>query len=379
MFLKFTFKNSSAFALAACAILATSSSTSAQNTVSLGKFRSLPAIDTQAVQQKIQDAAEETANAARLFTIKDKESFRALPTVPSTSEMSTARIIKQENQTAPVPSRAISLPAPVEVVAPVEPAATKAPLVTLPDSLPVDVSSRSQVQPSGGYYTVSFAQQEDLDSPSPDLEIDNAKMDDLEAQDTDKLNLSGDDDDSMDDQTDEDLMDDDDDLMDDDEDMMEDDTPIARPKFGAWPRKSIQEVRVDAAEHSAEVPEDGSRALFEASRRFDGDLQASQKVFAWAAPNIRYQPLYFEDVALERYGQTEGLVKQPFVSAGRFLADRLFLGARALRVSPKSCDSPLGYCRPGSPSTAAHGSGCGCCGGNSEDQSCAQTSCQSCP
>jgi hypothetical protein len=125
-------------------------------------------------------------------------------------------------------------------------------------------------------------------------------------------------------------------------------------------------------EYDAESPEDRASKLFESSRRFDGNIAATDKVFAWAAPNIKYQPLYFEDVALERYGQTKGLVKQPFVSAGRFLADKLLLVPRAMRVCPHSCDSPLGYCRPGSPSTIANGdSGCACQNGTQED-------CQSC-
>ena len=68
-----------------------------------------------------------------------------------------------------------------------------------------------------------------------------------------------------------------------------------------WPRNTISEIDLSLAE-VGRVPEDRSE-LLEGYGRF-GPVSESLKVFAWEAPNIRYQPLYFEDVALERYGQT---------------------------------------------------------------------------
>jgi len=73
----------------------------------------------------------------------------------------------------------------------------------------------------------------------------------------------------------------------------------------------------------------------------------SPNVFAWAAPNITYKPLYFEDVALERYGQTHGFIKQPWVSGIRYLKSAVFLPYFSLYDPVDSCDGPLGYCRPG--------------------------------
>jgi hypothetical protein len=152
----------------------------------------------------------------------------------------------------------------------------------------------------------------------------------------------------------------------------EDDTPVERREFGAWPMKSIRQVGLDLSERDAAAPEDRSIALFESSTRYDDNVASTDKLFAWAAPNIRYQPLFFEDVALERYGQTKGLVKQPLISAGKFFADRFLLGSRALRDCPSSCDGPLGFCRPGSPSSSLNG-GCGCA---CEDRP--QADCQTC-
>lgn len=120
--------------------------------------------------------------------------------------------------------------------------------------------------------------------------------------------------------------------------------PQAQP-FGAWPRKSIREINVDIREYHAKSPQDQSGML---TSTMTAPRASAEKVFAWTAPNIRYQPLYFEDVALERYGQTKGPYRQSFSSAGRFLKSAVAL-PKAMSVDhPASCDSPLGFCRPGS-------------------------------
>jgi hypothetical protein len=41
-------------------------------------------------------------------------------------------------------------------------------------------------------------------------------------------------------------------------------------------------------------------------------------LYAWEAPNLAYNPLYFEDVQLERYGHTYPCYIQPFVSVAKF-------------------------------------------------------------
>ncbi len=245
-------------------------------------------------------------------------------------------------------------------------------------------------KPRQGYYTVAFAQMPDLPMTDPNSQsnipqdseslarehIDVSNDDPVGIDAALKINDGDDDLDGGDGEpellqdTNGDLDGDAGDRDEEDEQDMEDQA-APRPKFGVWPRKSIQEVRVNPIEYSDDVPADQSKSLFESSKRFGGDIAATEKVYAWAAPNIRYQPLYFEDVSLERYGQTKGLVKQPFVSAGKFLADGLLLWPRANRIHPKSCDSPLGFCRPGAPNTAQ---GCGC--PNDSRSSC--KSCQSC-
>jgi hypothetical protein len=70
-------------------------------------------------------------------------------------------------------------------------------------------------------------------------------------------------------------------------------------------------------------------------------------VFAWQASNICYQPLYFEDPQLERYGHSYPFFVQPFVSMGRMTVQAA--GLPYQMVIDPCCSSvyPLGYYRPG--------------------------------
>ena len=70
-------------------------------------------------------------------------------------------------------------------------------------------------------------------------------------------------------------------------------------------------------------------------------------VFAWQASNICYQPLYFEDPQLERYGHSYPFFVQPFVSMGRMTVQAV--GLPYQMVLDPCCSSvyPLGYYRPG--------------------------------
>lgn len=69
-------------------------------------------------------------------------------------------------------------------------------------------------------------------------------------------------------------------------------------------------------------------------------------VYLWEAPNIRHNPLYFEDIGLERYGQDAGLL-QPVVSGVHFFGRVQTLPLQAMFKRPFSCDYPLGHYRPG--------------------------------
>ena len=129
----------------------------------------------------------------------------------------------------------------------------------------------------------------------------------------------------------------------------QDDRKPQDPKpFGAWPRKTISEIQLNVRDQSETVPDD---RLSDLTKKKSDEIWRSfypqHRVFAWAAPDIRYQPLYFEDVALERYGQTAGWYRQPVCSALHASKSFVTLFNQMRHDPPFSCDYPLGFCRPG--------------------------------
>lgn len=68
----------------------------------------------------------------------------------------------------------------------------------------------------------------------------------------------------------------------------------------------------------------------------------------WKASGACNKPLYFEDVALERYGHEWGPVVTPVVSTVRFFGDLAVLPYKMGIHPPNECQHPLGYYRPGS-------------------------------
>ncbi|WP_339728230.1 hypothetical protein [uncultured Gimesia sp.] len=66
----------------------------------------------------------------------------------------------------------------------------------------------------------------------------------------------------------------------------------------------------------------------------------------WEAPGIAYNPLYFEEPYLERYGYNYGAL-QPFLSAGRFFGRIPALPYMIGAYPMDECRYPLGYARPG--------------------------------
>lgn len=128
---------------------------------------------------------------------------------------------------------------------------------------------------------------------------------------------------------------------------LRDDTLATLFKKGEWPRKGIQEIKIEIREKSADSPEGIAAQL---TNSFSGQwstFDPMPRMFCWAAPDIRYQPLYFEDVPLERYGQTKSTPVQTVKSAAHFFTSIALLPYHMRHDHPGSCDYPLGFCRPG--------------------------------
>lgn len=75
--------------------------------------------------------------------------------------------------------------------------------------------------------------------------------------------------------------------------------------------------------------------------------QFSPIKMTWKSSELMHKPLYFEDVALERYGHSAGPVVQPVLSTGHFFANIAVLPYK-MGIHPMSeCQYALGYYRPG--------------------------------
>ena len=67
----------------------------------------------------------------------------------------------------------------------------------------------------------------------------------------------------------------------------------------------------------------------------------------WKASNLCHNPLYFEDVNLERYGHTHGPLLEPVVQSAHFFANIAILPYKMGVHCPRECQYALGYYRPG--------------------------------
>lgn len=85
-------------------------------------------------------------------------------------------------------------------------------------------------------------------------------------------------------------------------------------------------------------------------RMDNGDYMVStvpRTVLQWEPTNLWYNPLYFEDPGLERYGHTRRDWVQPFVSTGRFFGQIATMPYQMALHPAKSQEYALGYYQPG--------------------------------
>ncbi len=69
--------------------------------------------------------------------------------------------------------------------------------------------------------------------------------------------------------------------------------------------------------------------------------------YTWKASALCHKPLYFEEVALERYGHSRGPILDPLVSAAHFFVTVPLLPYEMGVEPPCECEYSLGYYRPG--------------------------------
>ena len=117
-------------------------------------------------------------------------------------------------------------------------------------------------------------------------------------------------------------------------------------KAGQWPGKSLAAIDLNVREKK-NAPKGMAGGLLEKQKNAWSKFAPELKVYAWVAPEIHYQPLYFENVALERYGQTSSERKELIRSTANFFTSAFLLPYHMRLDAPLGSDYPLGFCRPG--------------------------------
>jgi hypothetical protein len=140
-----------------------------------------------------------------------------------------------------------------------------------------------------------------------------------------------------------------------------DDAVSAAPpgEAAVTPGSDVQRIRSLRQIGAAIAPPPGELPENVAERRFanapviiaseHGGRGWAEFAYLWQASALSYQPLYFEEPNLERYGHSAGCIMQPAVSAAHFLAGVGALPVRLVFARPWNCVYPLGHAHPGSP------------------------------
>ena len=121
---------------------------------------------------------------------------------------------------------------------------------------------------------------------------------------------------------------------------------------GVMPAAAVPAGAVPAtpAPTSAEVPANQADHVHppaQAALRWNEDRPWMTYEFAWHASGLAHRPTYFEDLNLERYGNSVCPALQPAISGARFAAAAALLPYNMTVHRPRECIYVLGYCRPG--------------------------------
>jgi hypothetical protein len=115
--------------------------------------------------------------------------------------------------------------------------------------------------------------------------------------------------------------------------------------------RPLTQVTLDIQPLPGEVPPDVAAHKFAQAGQIPQPMGACRpwqpSVFWWEAPAFCHQPLYFEEINLERYGYSCG-VAQPFVSAAHFFGTVPAMPYLMTVDKPRECVYTLGHYLPGS-------------------------------
>jgi hypothetical protein len=110
--------------------------------------------------------------------------------------------------------------------------------------------------------------------------------------------------------------------------------------------RTLQSITLDIEPRAEKLPDDLSSEIIHETEMLPPPVV---EYFYWEAPELWHHPLYFDDVQLERYGQSIAPRWQPFFSGAHFFGTLPILPYKMGHQSPRDCVTNLGYYRPGSP------------------------------
>jgi len=114
--------------------------------------------------------------------------------------------------------------------------------------------------------------------------------------------------------------------------------------------RSIRDVRAEIVPPLGDLPTDPGHDVVNQQPMRLHQLGAvrgyPEMVCVWTPPAVKHHPLYFQEIALERYGYHYGAA-QSFISSAVFLRNVTLLPIRVLAECPGSLQYTLGYERPG--------------------------------
>lgn len=111
--------------------------------------------------------------------------------------------------------------------------------------------------------------------------------------------------------------------------------------------KPLGEIRTKIPVDGRRLPPDCSTQFLAAQPGDHGPRFSRDIGYHWLATDFFYMPTYFDDVPLERYGQTKRRFLQPFISGSRLLIQFPALPYKMGVDRPHACITTLGHRPPG--------------------------------
>jgi len=114
-------------------------------------------------------------------------------------------------------------------------------------------------------------------------------------------------------------------------------------------RDDLKSIRVTAAAPAGFAPAPHPFETAAPDLRTTPEPRHAEVIVNWEAPNMRHRGVYFEDLPVERYGQSMAPLIQPVLSYGQFMGDAILLPYKMGVDPPRRVAYDVGLPRPGTP------------------------------